>query len=116
MSLLDELSPRYIGEDRLTLALVPGAEPRAFRSVEVTVDYSRAAPEGASLPLELTVKGPTSAGFVRRYFRRARPSALSFVPAEGGVHLVRLREVGHNRWVGLLEVQVSGSRLRETSS
>lgn len=108
-SLLDEVCPDYVGERRLTLALGPTtAATRAFAPIEVTVDYGKSAPQGIVLPLELTILAPSASNFIRRIFRRTAPSSVSFVPREGGRHLVRLAEVSHNRWWGALAIDVAG--------
>ena len=110
-TLHDELCPDYVGARRLVLALAPEApSPRAFAPVDVTIDYSGAEPEGVVLPLEMTITSPSPSNFVRRILRRTRPSSLSFVPREGGRHLIRVAEVGHNRWFGALLVDVAGER------
>ena len=107
--LVEEICPDTIGEDRFVLTLSSATPtPKAFGVVEILVDYAQAAPEGVVLPLELLVQAPSSSGFVRRYYRRTAPSSVTFVPKEGGPHLVVLREVGHNRWVGKLRVSVAG--------
>lgn len=108
-SLLDELCPDYVGERRLVLAVASAdAIARAFGAIDLTVDYSQTMPEGLVLPLELTIVSPSRSNFVRRLFRRTRPSSISFIPKEGGRHIVRLREVGHNRWWGALAIDVVG--------
>lgn len=110
----EEISPRYLGEDRIRLSLAQNStNPRAHDVVEVDVDYSAVGESGVAVPLELTITGPSAASFQRRYFRRVAPSSVSFVPIEGGTHLLRIREVGHNRWVGLLTIDVAGTVLSE---
>ena len=111
-TLVDELAPAYVGEDRLGLTLSSRtANPAALAPVEVEIDYSRALPEGVMLPLEFTVTGPSPESFRRVIYRRHPPRALSFTPVEGGAHLVRLVECFHNRWLGKLLVDVTGERL-----
>jgi hypothetical protein len=108
-SLLDEICPDYVGERRLVLAVASAtATPRAFIPIDVSIDYSATAPAGIALPLELTIVSPSRSNFVRRYYRRGRPSSLTFVPKEGGRHFLRLAEVGHNRWWGALAIDVVG--------
>jgi hypothetical protein len=111
VSLLDDICPRYIREKRITLALEPGAATRAFGPILLTVDYSKAAPEGVVLPLILEVQGPSAQSYQRREFTRVAPSSVLFTPREGGTHSVVLREAGHNRWFGSLRVSVEGERL-----
>ena len=36
------------------------------------------------------------------------PSTITFVPKEGGRHLIRLAEAAHNLWWGRLELDVAG--------
>ncbi len=115
MTVVDDISPREYGEDRLTLALNEAtADPQVNDAVILDVDYARALPEGVSLPLELTVTSPTGATtYQRQIFRRFQPDQLSFVPREGGSHLVRFAEQHHNRWFGSLVVEVTGTKLTE---
>jgi hypothetical protein len=112
---IDELSPSYIGEDRIDVALDRDAVATANTSMVVTVDYSRCAPAGATLPLELIVQGPSAESYQRRVFTRLLPSQVVVKPIEGGPHLIVLREVAHNRWWGRLRVQVDGERLAKES-
>lgn len=108
-ALLDELAPLYVGEPRLVLALAPTTlNPKAFNAVDITVDYGACDPRGASLPLELIITAPSPSGFVRRIFTRSAPSTIAYVPREGGNHLIRLAEIGHNRWWGHLVISVAG--------
>jgi hypothetical protein len=112
-SLLDEISPRYYGEDRLTLTLAdPDQALRAFVPIVVSVDVSRALPEGLVLPLEFTVTGPDNVRIARTLYRRFVPIELAFVPIGGGSHLVRLVELYHNLYWGKLVLDIAGDRLR----
>lgn len=112
MSVADEICPREIGEDRIDLALnVATSSPQVFEPVIVDVDFSRCAPEGVVLPLEMTVTGP-SGEVTRTYFRRFLPAELSFRPQEGGSTLIRLAELYHNRWFGKLVVDIAGDPLQ----
>lgn len=114
MSLIDDLSPTFVGEEALELALsAETPNPAAFGAVTLDVDYSGAGEAGTALPLELIVAAPTRAGYVHRYFRHQRPPSLTFFPVEGGEHLVLLREVGHNRYHGKLLVDVAGDEIQE---
>jgi hypothetical protein len=112
---LDEISPRYLGEDRITLALAVDQEPMAGRPVSVTVDYAKAAPAGVELPLELVIQGSAPESYQRRVFRHLAPAALTFRPREGGPHAVILRELGHNRWWGRVRIDVAGERLERST-
>lgn len=109
---IDELSPDYIGAERITLTLdAAQARVAALESVLVQVDYAKALPEGVVLPLLLEVQGPSPGSYQRRAFTRVAPKALVFTPREGGPHLVLLRELAHNRWVGKLRLDVEGETL-----
>lgn len=112
-SFLDEVSPRYMGEDRLRLTLsYPDAKLAAFTPILVSVDYSRALPAGVGLPLEFTVTAPSAVNSIATVFRAYIPQQLAFTPREGGRHLVRLAEQWHNRWWGSIELIVEGDRIR----
>ena len=117
MSIVDEISPRPYGEDRLDLALSAAtSSPRVGDPVIVLVSYDRCDPEGVVLPLEFTVTGPSGkATFQRRYYRRVRPVEVTFRPTEGGSHLIRIAELFHNRWWGALVVTVAGDALERRS-
>lgn len=113
MSFLDDVSPRYIGEDRLRLTLAdPDQILAAFQPVVIAVDYSAAMPEGIMLPLELTVTAPNGSQILRRIYRRFPPPELAFVPRSGGAHLVRFTEQWHNQWWGRLVLEIAGDRIR----
>lgn len=110
MSQLDEICPDYVGSDKIKLSLAPTVIPplNAFAIIDVNVDYSACDPQGIVLPLIFSVVSPSSANFVRRIIRASRPSAVSFVPREGGRHVVRVGELGHNHWFGVLVLDVVG--------
>ena len=113
MGLIDDIAPRYYGEDRIRLTLAePSQQLMAFRSILIAADYSLAMPEGIVLPLEFTVTAPTPVNSQRDVFRRFAPTELAFTPREGGTHLVRLIEQFHNRWVGTLVLEIAGDRVR----
>lgn len=112
LSSIEELSPSYLGEQRITMScLTEPASVLAHRPVRVSVDVSRALPEGLLLPLEMVVQGPSPGSYQRKVFRRAVPSTIIFVPREGGRHLVRLSEVAHNKWWGSVKMTVLGDQL-----
>jgi hypothetical protein len=117
MAIIDEISPPYVGEDKLVLSL---AEPQvallAFVPFQVNVDYSKANPLGIKLPLELVFQGPNSRKPERRLFERARPDSLLLVPKTRGQHFILLRELFHNRWQGRLLVDVQGDDLNDGNS
>lgn len=108
-NIIDELSPAYVGEKRITLSLAEDSLlPRAFTPINLDVNYDACDPEGIVPPLELTIVVPTEQDFRRVIFNRSAPSTISFQPREGGRHVVRLGEVGHNRWFGYIEIDVAG--------
>jgi hypothetical protein len=110
---LDELSPAYIGEDRIKLSLDPATDPAVVgRPTVILVDYSSCDPEGTALPLDFIVQGPTAVSYFEHVYRRTRPDRIIFVPKAAGVHLVVLREQRHNRWFGRLQFSIVGD-LRE---
>jgi len=109
MSQLDEICPMYVGSEALKLTLSDPLVPaRAYRAVDIDVDYAGASELGVRLPLELLVVGPTAQSFRRHVYRRVAPSVVTFTPHEGGAFLVLLREVGHNKLRGRLSIQVEG--------
>lgn len=110
MSQIDSVCSPYIGEDRIRLSLDPSvtAPIRALSSVDILVDYARTMPVGLALPLVMTITAPSWSGYVRRVFRYMQPSTISFQPKEAGRHLVRIFEPAHNRWFGVLNVDVAG--------
>lgn len=109
---IDEISPRYYGEDRLRLTLsVPNQLLRAFEPVLISIDYSAALPEGIVLPLELTITAPSDVNSTRTVYRRFVPNEVAFTPREGGSHLVRIGELWHNGWWGRLVLPIDGDRL-----
>lgn len=113
---IDDFSPAYIGEDKIVLSLDASTPtPKVFTSVQVAIDYSSAEPEGVVLPLELIIQGPTEASFVEKTYRKFRPDSISFKPIAAGEHLVLLREVAHNRWVGRLRIEVVGDQFERSS-
>lgn len=114
MSVADEWSPEVYGQDLILLTLAPSQTPRQFEIVLVDVDYSACLPAGIVLPLQLTVSSESGAAvFQRKILHRFAPSQLSFVPREGGAHLIRLSEAHHNRWWGSLQIDVLGERISQ---
>lgn len=115
--LLDEISPRYVREKRLTLTLDPSiTKPRANAAILVNVDYSRTRPEGIALPLILEVQGPSAGSYQRREFTRIAPDSIIFTPREGGLHQVTLREAAHNLWWAVLKIAVEGEFIEAPKS
>lgn len=115
MSQIDEISPDYVGAASIKLAPATNDPARAFNPVDITVaihsNAAMAKQVKLSPPLEMTVTAPSPGGFMRHVFYKTVPSSITFTPREGGQHLVRLSEVGHNRWHSELVVDVQGERL-----
>ncbi len=114
MALIDDISPTYIGEDRIALALADvNTAVLAFVPFQVDVNYTAAMPEGLVLPLELVFQAPSGEVVTRKIFERTRPSSLLLVARQRGQHFVLLREQFHNRWQGRLVVDVQGDDLND---
>lgn len=108
---LDEIAPSYIGERRIALSLSEDSEVLANQSFLVDADYSAAEPQGVTLPLVLTVQGPSPESYQRRVYYRSRPAQIALTLREGGEHLITLAEPSHNRWHGAIRVQVAGEQV-----
>ncbi len=110
MPTIDTLSPSNVGEDRVVLTLNAAiATPRSLQSVIIDIDYSAAAPEGITPPIEILFKSALDPeSFGRSIFLTRLPEAFSFSPGSSGNYLILLRELGHNRWQGRLEIEVIG--------
>ncbi len=109
---IDILSPEYVRAERIKLALSERTlAPKAFHPVEIAVSYAATMPEGVTPPLLLTVQAPSTSGYVERVYRDFAPERILFKPLEGGRHLVLLRELHHNLWLGRLTIDVDGDRL-----
>lgn len=110
MPTIDSIAPAYIGEDLIRLQLNESTrKPRVGQPVIVQVDYSASfAHGGVSLPVERIIQGPLASDRKTHIYRRFRPSILTFVPTIPGEHLVLLRELHHNLFVGMLTLQVAG--------
>lgn len=105
----DEISPRYLREDRIDLTLAdPDEAPSALRSFLVDIDYSRTLPQYVVMPLIFEVIGPSTTSYRRKIFSRTPPSSIVVTPQEGGAHRLILREAAHNKWWGKLAVDVAG--------
>lgn len=115
MAVVDEVSPVSYGQDLIRLTLSQETPTvRAFGACLVDVDYGLTLPSGIVLPLVFTVTSSAGAATSqRRVFRRLAPQRISFLPREGGPHLVRLAEAHHNRWFGSLLIDVDGSNLKQ---
>lgn len=110
------VAAEYVGEERFRLLLSrDNLNPRAFAILTVEVDYSACEPEGVVLPLEMTVTGANQSFFQRTLITRSLPSTLFIRPTQGGEYLIRLAELGHNRWFGTLIVSVEGNLQSDVS-
>lgn len=117
MSILDEIAPPYIGEDRIAVTLAPKMVPAAFQPFTVLVDYSACDQDGGIvLPLEILLRAPSPGNSLIRRVTTTAPETLLFTPREGGLHLVLVRELYHNRWWGRIRVSVAGEGLRTASA
>lgn len=109
---IDQISPPYVGEDRLTLKLAnPNQKPLARQPIQVDVDFSATNPEGVVLPMELVLQGPNPPDHKRRVFTRDVPTSFVLVPEVKGPHFILFHELGHNRWQGRLQIEVDGEEL-----
>lgn len=110
-SLVEQISPAYIGAARIDLSLEsPLEQARARRQIAITVGTDRCAPQGATPPFRMSVQGPSESSYYERYYTTI-PSRIAFTPSEGGIHSVTLAELYHNRWFGNLTLTVDGERL-----
>ncbi len=110
MATQEEICPGFVGESWIKLLLAdPLAKLVPLEPIELAVDFSRCDAEGGVvLPLELIVTGPVAVEY--RVLLLAVPLTVVFTPRDPGVHVVLLREMAHNRWVGTLRVTVEGAR------
>jgi hypothetical protein len=109
---IEELSPSYLGETRIALSCTTEASLLlAHHPIQVNVDVTAAIPDGVVLPLELIVQGPSPSSYQRKVFSRTVPVAIVFTPREGGLHMVRLAEVAHNKWWGSTKIAIAGDQL-----
>jgi hypothetical protein len=109
---IEELSPTYLGETRIVLScLTEESRVLAHHPIEVSIDVTEALPEGLVLPLELIVQGPSVGSHQRKVFSRTVPSTIIFTPREGGLHLIKIAELGHNKWWGSTKIAIAGDQL-----
>jgi hypothetical protein len=110
--IIDQLSPAYVGEDVFVLALDPELPaPRVGVPSQVNADYSGAdANGGAVLPVEFLVVAPDGGPRVSSVLRATLHRSFLFVPSVPGPHLVLVREIAHNRFLGRLVVDVAGEK------
>lgn len=108
--LIDELSPRGLGADMITITVANAAPILTSDIIQLQFDYSETTPSGVVLPLLLQVQ-PTfgkGAEYMEKYFRSFRPTSYAFQLASAGRYLVVIRETGHNFWQGRLLIDVAG--------
>lgn len=91
----------------------PEHAPKTGNPETFVVDYGKTFPEGVSLPLRFEVQGPSRAAYYRRDFVMQKPEELFFVPKEGGLHNITLRELFHNKWWGALQIDIAGVRVMQ---
>lgn len=85
----------------------PAIVPRVFGHIDITVDYSKATPNGGIvLPLEVIITPPTPSLAERRVLRRFAPPMVVILPREPGGHLITIREMFHNKFWGSIRVDV----------
>jgi hypothetical protein len=104
---LDEISPPYLRDQRIQLALAAGQTPQRGRPVLLEVSYALAAPQGVALPLIFEARAGTATSYQRRTFLRAPPPAITWTPRERGTYSLTLREFAHNYWWGSLQIEVT---------
>ncbi len=113
----EQVCPVSIGSVGFKLALEnPAARPRAHQPVAITIDSTPAGRLGVQLPIEIRVSSGSSAESFRSViYRDMVPTRFVFFPHEGGPHVVRVSEVYHQRFVGILQLDVEGDRLDSSS-
>lgn len=109
---IDELVPEYMGMQNIKLSLARPFDPRrVFHAIDLKVEMlAEAKTVGLVVPLELTITAPSKQNFNRHIYQRVVPVQVSFIPQEGGPHLVRLRETAHNSWWGALVIEVADKK------
>lgn len=110
----ERIAPDEIGEGRIAVRLADvDAVLSAHVPIVLAIDYSGCLPSGVVLPLVFSVSsGRSVSSFQKRIFSRAAPSSIVWTPVEGGPHLLRFAEAFHNRWQGILRLDIAGERLR----
>lgn len=114
MARVEDIAPDTIGTAKIAVSVAdPDAPVRAHQPITLQLSYKKADLEGGVvLPLEVTVSsGSSSSSFRKVLYRRIVPTTFTFTPVEGGPHLVRIREIFHNRWYGWIRLDVDGERL-----
>ena len=114
---LDTLSPLFMGEDKIGVALDSLSDPPFVeRSITINFDYSSADAEGGLvLPVVVSVQPPNTdgVGYIRKVFTRSLPSSFTFTAIDAGEHYFLIRESGHNQWQGRLLFEVQGEKFSQ---
>ncbi len=112
MANIDEISPNYVGEDKITLSLHdPQSQLLANVPFQIDINYDGASGAGIMLPLELIVND-SGGKESRKTFTRTKPSSLLLKLSTRGPHSILLKELYHNRWQGRIIVTLQGEDLR----
>lgn len=117
--LIDIISPRDIGADKIVITVDPSSEPLLSSSaITLNFDYSAASPGGVVLPLQFVLQ-PTfgrGVGYFEKEFRLDRPSSFTFRVPGAGQYLALLRECWHNSWQGRLLLDIGGEQFSQIQS
>lgn len=108
MSRIDDISPGYVGEDKIALSIDRRSKVLAGKPIMLLIDYSNAE-DGVVPPLEVVVQPAfgDGDGYQRTVYQRA-PTRHVFTPKHAGEYLLHVRELKHNKWQGRLLIGVSG--------
>jgi hypothetical protein len=107
MSLIEASAPSYVGEQLIILQVAPNTNLLLGQPVLIEANYDAAvARGGVSLPLAYTVTNGVGELEFSRVFTRFKPKTLAFLPNAPGMYNVRLWEIFHNLWFGVLTVQL----------
>lgn len=105
-----------VGEPKIAISLDPATPPAAHQPVTFDVTTLAAGDPGVVGPFEVTLSsGFSQPSFQRRVYREHLPSSLTFYPREGGPHVLRVREIYHQQYVGTLRFDVAGDRLEAST-
>lgn len=116
---IDIISPRTIGEDKIVITVDPVSEPLlAGNPITINFDYSATTPGGVVMPLELIVQPGfgRGEGYFTHIFRKSRPNSFAFVLPSAGIWLAVLRECAHNYWQGRIQLDVGGEEFTQILS
>lgn len=116
IDILDRISPTYIGEDKITLAVDQTSLPLSTATaITITFDYTQTGTTGVVLPLVLQVQPMfgDGTGYIRKVFNRTVPNRYTFRLTSAGQWLVVLKEYSHNQWQGRLIINVGGEQFSQ---